>query len=112
MLADLPARPKILDIGCGAGMQTVELARTCPDCRITAADDIQEACHEGEALKSHAVVSITPRSLIAFVLMLYPGAMAAPATRAIMNWAGSRKSSIPAVVRLLSVRSVPRMVRG
>ena len=38
MLADLPARPEILDIGCGAGMQTVELARTCPDCHITAVD--------------------------------------------------------------------------
>ncbi|MCK9298868.1 class I SAM-dependent methyltransferase [Methanoculleus sp. YWC-01] len=38
MLADLPARPEVLDIGCGAGMQTVELARTCPGCRITATD--------------------------------------------------------------------------
>ena len=38
MLADLPARPEILDIGCGTGMQTVELARTCPGCRITAVD--------------------------------------------------------------------------
>ena len=38
MLADLPARPEILDIGCGSGMQTVELARTCRDCRITAVD--------------------------------------------------------------------------
>jgi len=38
MLTDLPARPEILDIGCGAGMQTVELARICPGCRITATD--------------------------------------------------------------------------
>ncbi len=38
MLADLPAQPEILDIGCGGGMQTVELARTCPGCRITATD--------------------------------------------------------------------------
>jgi ubiquinone/menaquinone biosynthesis C-methylase UbiE len=38
MLADLPARPEILDIGCGAGMQTVELARICPGCHITAVD--------------------------------------------------------------------------
>ncbi|HOI12830.1 MAG TPA: class I SAM-dependent methyltransferase [Methanoculleus sp.] len=38
MLAGLPARPEILDIGCGAGMQTVELARICPGCRITATD--------------------------------------------------------------------------
>ena len=29
---------KILDIGCGSGMQTLTLARLCPDCRITAID--------------------------------------------------------------------------
>ncbi|KQC02959.1 MAG: SAM-dependent methyltransferase [Methanoculleus sp. SDB] len=38
MLKNLPERPKILDIGCGAGMQTIELARICRDCRITAVD--------------------------------------------------------------------------
>ncbi|KUG21366.1 MAG: class I SAM-dependent methyltransferase [Methanomicrobiaceae archaeon] len=38
MLKNLPARPKILDIGCGSGMQTVDLARICPDCHITAID--------------------------------------------------------------------------
>ncbi|TAJ43895.1 class I SAM-dependent methyltransferase [Methanofollis fontis] len=38
MLKDLPERPEILDIGCGSGMQTIELARICPDCRITAVD--------------------------------------------------------------------------
>jgi ubiquinone/menaquinone biosynthesis C-methylase UbiE len=38
MLNGLPDKPEILDIGCGAGMQTVELARICPDCRITAVD--------------------------------------------------------------------------
>ncbi|MDG6256912.1 MAG: methyltransferase domain-containing protein [Methanomicrobiaceae archaeon] len=38
MLKDLPDRPEILDIGCGAGMQTIELARRCPDCRFTAVD--------------------------------------------------------------------------
>ncbi|NMA09678.1 MAG: class I SAM-dependent methyltransferase, partial [Methanomicrobiales archaeon] len=38
MLTDLSAQPEILDIGCGAGMQTVEVARVCPGCRITAVD--------------------------------------------------------------------------
>lgn len=38
MLTDLSAQPEILDIGCGAGMQTVELARISPGCRITATD--------------------------------------------------------------------------
>ncbi|MDI6718712.1 MAG: class I SAM-dependent methyltransferase [Methanomicrobiales archaeon] len=28
--------PELLDIGCGSGMQTIELARACPDCRIAA----------------------------------------------------------------------------
>ncbi|MCE5338895.1 MAG: class I SAM-dependent methyltransferase [Methanomicrobiaceae archaeon] len=38
MLADIPPQPEILDIGCGSGMQTVELARISPGCRITAVD--------------------------------------------------------------------------
>lgn len=38
MLTALPEHPEILDIGCGSGMQTIELARTCPNCRITATD--------------------------------------------------------------------------
>jgi ubiquinone/menaquinone biosynthesis C-methylase UbiE len=29
---------KLLDIGCGSGMQTLALARLCPECRITALD--------------------------------------------------------------------------
>ena len=28
----------ILDIGCGSGMQTLTLARMCPDCLVTATD--------------------------------------------------------------------------
>lgn len=32
---------KILDIGCGSGMQTLTLARICPDCLITASDIYQ-----------------------------------------------------------------------
>ena len=38
MLKNLPDRPEILDIGCGAGMQTIELARICRVCQITAVD--------------------------------------------------------------------------
>jgi ubiquinone/menaquinone biosynthesis C-methylase UbiE len=38
MLDDLPDRPEILDIGCGSGMQTIEVARVCRDCCITAVD--------------------------------------------------------------------------
>jgi SAM-dependent methyltransferase len=33
-----PNREKILDIGCGSGMQTLTLARICPDSLITASD--------------------------------------------------------------------------
>ena len=38
MLPALPENPEILDIGCGSGMQTLELARLCNTCRITAVD--------------------------------------------------------------------------
>ncbi|MDD4255706.1 MAG: class I SAM-dependent methyltransferase, partial [Methanofollis sp.] len=38
MIPDLPENPEVLDIGCGAGMQTLALARLCPDARITAVD--------------------------------------------------------------------------
>jgi ubiquinone/menaquinone biosynthesis C-methylase UbiE len=38
MLPGLPESPEILDIGCGSGMQTLELARLCNTCRITAVD--------------------------------------------------------------------------
>jgi SAM-dependent methyltransferase len=38
MIPDLPADPEVLDIGCGAGMQTLALARLCPGARITAVD--------------------------------------------------------------------------
>lgn len=41
MLAGLPPQPEILDIGCGSGMQTVELARICPGCHLTATDIYQ-----------------------------------------------------------------------
>lgn len=37
MLTDLPAKPEILDVGCGSGTQTIALARLCRG-RITAVD--------------------------------------------------------------------------
>jgi len=40
MLPELPASPKILDIGCGPGMQTMELTKLC-DGHITALDFYQ-----------------------------------------------------------------------
>ncbi|PKL76918.1 MAG: SAM-dependent methyltransferase [Candidatus Melainabacteria bacterium HGW-Melainabacteria-1] len=36
--ADLPAVPAVLDIGCGAGAQTLDLAEALPQARITAVD--------------------------------------------------------------------------
>ena len=37
-IPDLPANPRILDIGCGSGMQTLMLARLCPGATIIATD--------------------------------------------------------------------------
>lgn len=37
-IPDLPEKPRILDIGCGSGMQTLQLARLCPGATITATD--------------------------------------------------------------------------
>ncbi|MDD4127040.1 MAG: class I SAM-dependent methyltransferase [Methanomicrobium sp.] len=38
MISEIPKNAKILDIGCGKGMQTIALAKLCPDCHITATD--------------------------------------------------------------------------
>ncbi|MBP2145385.1 SAM-dependent methyltransferase [Methanofollis sp. W23] len=38
MIPKLPENPEVLDVGCGSGMQTLALARLCPDARITAVD--------------------------------------------------------------------------
>jgi methylase of polypeptide subunit release factors len=38
LLFGLPENPGILDIGCGSGMQTIDLALLCPKARITAVD--------------------------------------------------------------------------
>jgi SAM-dependent methyltransferase len=40
MCRELPAKPEILDVGCGSGTQTLELARISPG-RITALDNYQ-----------------------------------------------------------------------
>jgi ubiquinone/menaquinone biosynthesis C-methylase UbiE len=37
-LPGLPEIPEILDIGCGSGMQTIDLARLCSTARITVVD--------------------------------------------------------------------------
>ncbi|WP_370574121.1 class I SAM-dependent methyltransferase [Methanomethylovorans sp.] len=41
MLQSLPSGARILDIGCGVGMQTLHLASICEDCHITATDIYQ-----------------------------------------------------------------------
>ncbi|WP_370574290.1 class I SAM-dependent methyltransferase [Methanomethylovorans sp.] len=41
MLRPLPSGARILDIGCGVGMQTLHLASICEDCHITATDIYQ-----------------------------------------------------------------------
>lgn len=38
LIPDLPRHARILDIGCGSGMQTLALARLCPEATITASD--------------------------------------------------------------------------
>ncbi len=38
MVPRLPHSARIVDIGCGSGMQTLVLARLCTGCRITAVD--------------------------------------------------------------------------
>ena len=38
LIPDLSRHARILDIGCGSGMQTLTLARLCPECSITACD--------------------------------------------------------------------------
>ncbi|MBN2109506.1 MAG: methyltransferase domain-containing protein [Methanosarcinaceae archaeon] len=41
MIPDLPPGARILDIGCGVGMQTIHLASICDSCQITATDIYQ-----------------------------------------------------------------------
>ncbi|WFN36960.1 class I SAM-dependent methyltransferase [Methanomicrobium antiquum] len=41
MIPKFPENAKILDIGCGKGMQTIALAKLCPECHVTATDIYQ-----------------------------------------------------------------------
>lgn len=56
-------RGKILDIGCGSGMQTLALARICPDCLVTASDLHQPFLDDlaGKAKKAGLEAKITIR---------------------------------------------------
>jgi len=41
LIPDLPGHTRVLDIGCGSGMQTLALANLCPEATITACDIYQ-----------------------------------------------------------------------
>lgn len=56
MLTDLPANPKILDVGCGPGMQTLELARLSGG-HITALDKRQSFLDELQKQTAQAGLS-------------------------------------------------------
>ena len=53
MVPRLPARPRILDLGCGPGAQTLDLARLLPDATLVAVDThppfVQEVRRRAEA---------------------------------------------------------------
>lgn len=52
LLPQLPPGPQVLDIGCGPGMQTLEVARLCGDGKVTAVDNhapfLEEVRHRAE----------------------------------------------------------------
>ena len=56
MLSDVPARPQILDVGCGPGMQTIELAKLSAG-TITAVDTHEPFLKELERRAQQAGVS-------------------------------------------------------
>ncbi len=47
LIENLPAAPEVLDIGCGPGMQTVDLASLMPQARIQAVDTHQPFLEDG-----------------------------------------------------------------
>lgn len=46
LISGLPAAPDVLDVGCGNGAQTLDLARLLPGARITAVDALQPVLDE------------------------------------------------------------------
>lgn len=57
LLPGLPPTPKILDIGCGSGKQTLVLARLAPDAQVTAVDIFQPVLDTLDARARKAGVS-------------------------------------------------------
>jgi len=69
LVQPLPSRPRVLDIGCGPGMQTLHLAELLPDARIVALDlheqYLDELRHEVKARALDERIEIVPGDMAA-----------------------------------------------